>query len=252
VSEEVWYIAAVPGLDLLPAGAPPYAEAYSGETLRSEYQRLGNQMLENLTEGYMGLEPAERIDNMRAALEAPVYYETLERAWPVVLVLMYTEFDTVTPGKRGIGRMTTANPRFGATFRRELSDPATRSAMTPLAERLVIGGYLGQLFAAADSDGPLPNDQLAMRERTIGDLAPRWFYDIHNRQEAVERNLGNILSVALEDVLDEWEACAKRQGLISGIRKEKARRALRALAFYYLSAGVSLLILHHPSSDNLV
>ncbi len=55
-----------------------------------------------------------------------------------------------------------------------------------------------------------------------------------------------------EDVLEEWEACAERQGLISGIRKGKARRALPAFALYYLSAGVSLLILHHPSSDNLV
>ncbi len=244
----MWYIAAVPGLDLLPAGAPPYAEAYSGETLRIEYQRLGNQMLENLAEGYKGLELADRIDELRAGLEAPVYYETLERAWPAVLVLMYTEFDTVTPGKRGIGRMTTANPRFGATFRRELSNPATRSAMAPLAERLVIGGYLRAMFMVRlDPDGPPP-----MRERAIGDLAPRWFFDIHNWQEAVLRNLWNILSVALGDVLDEWEACAERQGLISGIRKRKARRALRALALYYLSAGVSLLDLHRPSSDNLV
>ena len=88
----------------------------------------------------------EHLEPVGRALDAPALVDAYSEVVPCVEAFVATELDTQTPGDRGLGRVGTHPPRFGAAFRGKLDDPA-RQDLASLIERMIFQTYAGTAAA---------------------------------------------------------------------------------------------------------
>ena len=232
-------------MTLLLNDAPPYQQHLDADDAVQLLPRLSGVVtgsLEPETESALRIVRA-----MRDAVTRPENVERLRASWPLVGEFLRAEFDFVTPGRRGIGRMSTSPPRLAGEFRAELALDPARRALGKAAEELVVSGWAAHAaMQLALADGPFE-----VRARSPEETWELWIPGIY----AATRNAGPtadaVLSSALEPASDRFLRAAEEHGLVGGLLgRRRNRRTLEHIAFFYLSAGVSLMAINTSQGDS--
>jgi len=144
------------------------------------------------------------------------------------------ELDFITPGNRGIGRLTETLPRLGAYFRNSLSnlEKTKLDKLDILITRLITKGYL---FSAV-INGQLKEKTLSFTNKN---LYQEWISKIFTfNLNVISDNAGNLLLAITEKDLQQIRASFRSHNMHGGglFSKNKSEDIL----MHYIIAGVSL------------
>ena len=151
--------------------------------------------------------------------------------------LVQTELDFITPGSRGIGRLTEALPRLGAYFRDPISnlEKTELNKLDTLITKLITKGYL---FSAVINGQP--------KEKTLSftgeELCREWLPKIFTfNLNVISDNAGNLLLAIAEKDLQQIKDYFHSHNMRGGgfFSKDKSEDIL----MHYIIAGVSLFFI---------
>jgi hypothetical protein len=184
------------------------------------------------------------IKQMRANMSDPERVTVLKRAWPLVLSFLAAEFDHVTPGERGVGRMSTSPPRLGGRFSKHLANDPIREALALPAERIIVAGFLAGAMQANLVGSPFD-----LRKRPLQQLWQEWVPGIYAAMRGAGPTSEGLLAGALERPAREFQQAAEQHHLSDGLRKRRALATLREIASFYGQGGVQLHALSTSIAD---
>lgn len=145
-----------------------------------------------------------------------------------------TELDFITPGDRGIGRLTETLPRLGAYFRNPLSnfDKTELDELDTLITKLITKGYL---FSAIINGQPKEKTLSFTDEELYREWIPKIFTFNLN---VISDNAGNLLLAITEKNSQQIKDYFKSHNMRGGglFSKDKSEDIL----MHYIIAGVSL------------
>ena len=170
-------------------------------------------------------------------------------AYECVRVLVGSELDTLTPGERGLGRMSTAVPRFGGHFRESLTQHwATQLGL--MMEYLVIEGFATAVvydFITADTPAEV-------RARPVDVLFERWATHIALSLDGASSSFLDIASALAGGTSMAFRvACS---GMLNATRrKPKAMKrrevaAVSATTSFLVGAGADLFWFASSRTDS--
>ncbi len=144
------------------------------------------------------------------------------------------ELDFITPGERGIGRLTEALPRLGAYFRGTLSnlEKIELDKLDTLIKKLIIKGYL---FSAIINGQPKEKTLSSSNEELYRQWIPKIFTFNLN---VISNNAGNLLLTITENDLQKIKDLLHLHNMRGGglFNRDKTEDIL----MHYIIAGVSL------------
>jgi hypothetical protein len=181
---------------------------------------------------------AERLRDRQVA-------DAFDRAYECVTLLVGSELDTVTPGERGLGRVTTAIPRLGGQFRTQLAGAAA-GAFGPIMEDLVIHGFA----TSAGYDRLLPDGPATLRGRTVDEVLPPWVGHISQAFADASRSFLAMAESLAGSSVEAFTRVAAEHGLIRGLRKKRLEEALAGSAFFLVGAGADLYFFLTSRTDD--
>ncbi len=199
----------------------------SGEGVSRELVLL-KELLEEVTSDELrdmpGWQRAQELFESGAAAELYVRYS------PLVQRLISTEFDTDTPGERGLGRSSTAIPRLGGLFRKKLSSTQSAHALGVEIERIVLSGFACAAFSLQFlRSGPAESQDLGVEA-----VWQRWVPRAYAGLSGV-----GLLDRVAEPAYEQFLEATRAAGLLRPLPpRNKAK--LRAIAGFYASAGAAL------------
>jgi hypothetical protein len=165
----------------------------------------------------------------------PSIVNELRRHYECVTLLVGSELDTSTPGNRGLGRVTTATPRLGGTFRSELNSSAAQM-LGPVMEELCICGYgAGVVIDAAGTDGPS-----TVRDRDHDALLYHWVGRNIDTARTWPDPVVELVFACAEDALTKFRDAASSLGLARGLRSKHKLELVDRTGFLLVSAGAEL------------
>jgi hypothetical protein len=176
------------------------------------------------------------------ALKDPAQQAAYLRLRPLVGRLISAEFDTQTLGRRGIGRVSLAAPRLGGIFRKQLARPEVRSAIGPLLERIVIGGFASAVAAYQGAKPATPE----LRNRDPETVWRVWIPAAY----AGLRDSPTLYAV-VEEPTQRFLREARQLGFFGAVSRRKRLRARRTAAFYGAS-GAALWEANSSLADDRV
>ncbi len=124
------------------------------------------------------------------------------------------EVDFYTPGRRGIGRMSNAFPRFGAVFRQQLLNMSTEDIdlLKTLMQNIILRGYLSAvLFSTEEVLQPTAESPESLYQKwipAIYGVQPRSFFD---------NNWDAALAVFCEPAIDQIKRFMKKHRMRFGL-----------------------------------
>lgn len=144
------------------------------------------------------------------------------------------ELDYETQGDRGIGRMTTFVPRFGAYFRKQLClmPKGDISTLFMLIQDILIRGYLGHLLFMEES---IKKSKLVNKEK----LFQEWIPGIYGQHTSkLPDYMNKIFTISVGNSFKETKEFILNHGMKGGgfLSKDRTDEIL----FYYLFAGYGL------------
>lgn len=181
---------------------------------------------------------AERLRDRQVA-------DAFDSAYECVTLLVGSELDTVTPGERGLGRMTTAIPRLGGQFRTQLAGAAA-GAFGPIMEDLVIHGFA----TSAGYDRLLPDGPATLRGRTVDEVLPPWIGHVSQAFAEASRSFLAMAESLAGSSVEAFTRVAAEHGLIRGLRKKRLEEALAGSAFFLVGAGADLYFFLTSRTDD--
>lgn len=145
-----------------------------------------------------------------------------------------TELDFITPGDRGIGRLTEALPRLGAYFRNPFSnlEKTELNKLDTLITKPIIKGYL---FSAVINGQPKEKALSFTDEELYREWIPKIFtFNLSN----ISDNAGDLLLAITKNDLDEIKSFFSQHNMRAGgfFSRDKTDGILMS----YIIAGVSL------------
>jgi hypothetical protein len=227
----------------LPPSAPPYVPAIAERAVSEAARDLAPGVLLHIATDVPHL--SDFVDRMRADMADPNRLELLTRAWPLAGAFLRAEFDNVTPGERGLGRMSTSPPRLGGRFRGQLANGATREALALPAEQTIIAGFLAGAAMQVNFEGG-PFD---LRRRALDELWRAWVPGIYAAMRGAGPTSEGLLAGALDKPGSNFEQAASAHGLLAGFRKKRAGETIWDIAVFYGQAGVHLHSLSTSIAD---
>ncbi|MFA5015026.1 MAG: hypothetical protein WC549_05745 [Actinomycetota bacterium] len=154
-----------------------------------------------------------------------------------------TELDYTTPGSRGIGRMTTMIPRFGAYFRKSLSKLSHQelNELYFLIQDLCLRGYLAHILFMKE---PISHANLSSGASLYKEWIPRIYV---SDPFEMGLNLRIYIDVCTVSAFKAIYDFMRQHGMKSGILFNKAGSFLsigkvNEILSYYILAGFGLRV----------
>lgn len=216
----------------------PYRASLGAEAAKAEFERVRG-LLSAIAAADERQQLGAALAQALQGLDDPSNLEAYQHCVPLVERLIGAEFDTTTPGKRGIGRLSTGIPRLGGQLRAEIRRPDTRVELGPRIERLLLAGFAAAAAATYQTaaDGP-PQ----LREF---DLERVWTAWIPNAYAGLRGN--RTLDAVIDEPLEQFFQTVDDLGILGRLSRRKRLRA-RTIGFFYGSAGAAL---YEANTDRL-
>lgn len=181
-------------------------------------------------------ERASDVERQFAELRAHFNVATVE---PCISFFVDAEMDFVTPGERGLGRLSSYVPRFGGYFRKRLSRLSAdeRQRLRDLMVRCLTSGYLACFVRFSRGVRPVLTDVSQLREKWISAI-----YSVN--LDEVCAGLENIVLNLAAGPVGELKAAISRLELGRGsmLSSPKDPEKVDLILSHYPSAGCVLYL----------
>lgn len=154
------------------------------------------------------------------------------------------ELDCETPGKRGLGRLTTDTPRLGGYFRRRMAalDRAQLDLLYHLIEKLIITGYLSIVIWVEEE--PQKHRMIAGVE-----LYEKWIPGIYHSLQPLPKEVTSAFTAFCTSSFEELKQFLRSHGMTGGglFSADKTEKILSHYAFAGAALRFSELELSAPT-----
>jgi hypothetical protein len=185
-----------------------------------------------------------RLDRMERGGEWDDLAELLAGAYEPIRVLVGSELDTVTPGERGLGRLSTRIPRLGGEFRSRVATTPVSALGAPMEDLCIAGFAAGALIDTAGRDG-----RTRYRRRDPDTLLSSWIAHGVGNWDSWSKQVVEVVDSCSRPQTERFLAAAQAAGLTRGLHGKRKQEALESIAFMLVAAGRNLLSAHGEYND---